>query len=127
VFLQTRRDGNAAKLFFKRLLTVHGDEPRKIVTDKSGGYRLAHRELIPETIHGKSQYANDRAAVCHQPARARERSMRRFKSMRQARRFPGVHSAVHKLFNLGRHLISTGHYRLFRKRASAPWEYATET
>ena len=29
VFLQARRDGKAAKRFFKRLLKRHGDEPRK--------------------------------------------------------------------------------------------------
>ncbi|MFT4825729.1 MAG: putative transposase [Halioglobus sp.] len=32
VFLQAKRDGAAAKRFFKRLLRSHGDEPRKIVT-----------------------------------------------------------------------------------------------
>ena len=34
VFLQRRRDGSAARKFFKRLLRSHGQEPRKIVTDK---------------------------------------------------------------------------------------------
>ena len=33
VFLQKRRDGKAAKRFFKRLLKNHEGEPRKIVTD----------------------------------------------------------------------------------------------
>jgi putative transposase len=32
VFLQKRRDGAAAKRFFKRLLKIHRDEPREIVT-----------------------------------------------------------------------------------------------
>ena len=31
VFLQARRDGKAAKRFFRRLLKRHGDEPRTIV------------------------------------------------------------------------------------------------
>ena len=34
VYLQAKRDGAAAKRFFKRLLRSHGAEPRKIVTDK---------------------------------------------------------------------------------------------
>ena len=34
VFLQSRRDGNAAKRCFKRLIGVHGSELRRIVTDK---------------------------------------------------------------------------------------------
>ena len=32
VFLQAKRDGAAAKRFFKRLLRSYGGEPRKIVT-----------------------------------------------------------------------------------------------
>ena len=36
VFLQARRDGKAAKRFFKQFLMANRHEPRKIVTDKSG-------------------------------------------------------------------------------------------
>ncbi len=63
VFLQARRDGRAAKRFFKRQLRSHGGEPRKIVTDKLRSYGVAHRELIPDTIHDKSCYANNRAEL----------------------------------------------------------------
>ena len=106
VFLQTRRDGKAAKRFFKRLLKKHRSEPRKIVTDKLASYGIAHRELIPDAIHDTSRYANNRAEVFHQPTRVRERGMRRFKSPRQAQRFLDVHAAIHNLINLGRHLVS---------------------
>jgi putative transposase len=54
-FLQKRRDGKAAKRFFRRLLRKHKGEPKKIVTDKLRSYDLAHRELIPATIHDTSQ------------------------------------------------------------------------
>ncbi len=47
VFLQRRRDGRAAKRFFKRLLRASGSEPRRIVTDKLRSNGVAHRELIP--------------------------------------------------------------------------------
>jgi putative transposase len=124
VYLQKRRDGAAARRFFKRLLKKHRDEPRKIVTDKLRSYGVAHRELIPNTIHDTSQYANNRAELSHQPTRVRERGMRRFKSVVQAQRFLGVHSVVYNLFNLGRHLISASHYRLFRLRAFASWKSA---
>jgi putative transposase len=123
VYLQKRRDGAAAKRFFKRLLKKHHDEPRKIVTDKLRSYGVAHRELIPDSIHDDtSQYANNRAELSHQPTRVRERGMRRFKSVAQAQRFLSVHSVVYNLFNLGRHLISASHYRLFRLRAFASWK-----
>ncbi len=124
VFLQAKRDGAAAKRFFKRLLRNHGDEPRKIVTDKLRSYGVAHRELIPEAIHVTERYANNRAEQSHEPTRVRERGMRRFKSVRQAQRFLGAHAAVSNLFNLGRHLISASHYRLFRLRAFASWKSA---
>ena len=124
VFLQARRDGEAAKRFFRRLLKRHEDEPRKIVTDKLRSYGVAHRELIPEAIHDTSQYANNRADLSHQPTRVRERGMRRFKSRVQAQRFLDAHAAVYNLFNLGRHLISARHYRELRHNAFASWERA---
>ena len=124
VLLQSRRDGKAAKRFFKRLLKTHRMEPRKIVTDKLRSYGVAHRELIPDTIHDTSQYANNRAELSHQPTRVRERVMRRFKSTQQAQRFLSVHAAVYNLFNLGRHLTSARNYRIFRMRAFASWKYA---
>ena len=125
VFLQARRDGRTATRFFKRLLKAHGGEPRKIVTDKLRSYGVAHRELVPDTIHDTSQYANNRAELSHQPTRVRERGMRRFKSPKQAQRFLSIHATVHNLFNLGRNLVSAKHYRLFRQRAFVSWEYAT--
>ena len=125
VFLQRRRDGAAARRFFKRLLRNNGGEPRKIVTDKLRSYGVAHRELIPDTIHDMSQYANNRAELSHQSTRVRERGMRRFKSTQQAQRFLSVHAAVHNLFNFCRNLVSAKHYRLFRQRAFASWENAT--
>jgi putative transposase len=124
VYLQAKRDGAAAKRFFKRLLRSHGGEPRKIVTDKLRSYGVAHRELIPETIHSTEQYENNRAEQSHEPTRVRERGMRKFKSVKQAQRFLGVHAAVSNLFNLGRHLIKAEHYRNLRIGAFAEWSKA---
>ncbi len=124
VFLQDRRDGTAAKRFFKRLLKSHAGEPRKIVTDKLRSYGVAHREVIPEAIHVTDQYANNRAEQSHEPTRMRERGMRRFKSSSQAQRFLGVHAAIYNLFNLGRHLTSAEHYRKLREGAFGRWTEA---
>ena len=124
VFLQSRRDGAAAKRFFKRLLHSHGGEPRTIVTDKLGSYGVAHRELMPETIHDTSRYSNNRAEQSHEPTRVRERGMRRFKSAIQAQRFLSTHAAVYNLFNLGRHLVSASHYRNLRVSAFTEWSRA---
>ena len=51
VYLQAKRDGDTAKRFFRRLLRSCQGEPRKIVTDKLRSYGVAHREVIPESIH----------------------------------------------------------------------------
>ena len=124
VYLQAKRDGAAATRFFKRLLRSHGGEPRKIVTDKLRSYGVAHRELIPETIHSTEQYENNRAEQSHEVTRVRERVMRRFKSVGQAQRFLGAHAAVSNLFNLGRHLVRAQHYRNLRESAFADWSRA---
>ena len=117
VYLQAKRDGAAAKRFFKRLLRSHGGEPRKIVTDKLRSYGVAHRELIPDAIHSTQQYENNRAEQSHKATRVRERGMRKFKSVNQAQRFLGTHAALSNLFNLGRHLVSANHYRSLRMSA----------
>jgi putative transposase len=124
VFLQFKRDGAAAKRFFRRLLRSNGGEPRKIVTDKLRSYGVARRELIPETIHSTKQYENNRAEQSHETTRVRERGMRRFKSVKQAQRFLGTHAAVGNLFNLGRHLVRAEHYRNLRVSAFAEWSRA---
>jgi len=126
VFVQERRDGKAAKRFFRRLLKSHGDMPWKIVTDKLRSYGVAHRELMPDAIHDTDQYANNRAEPSHQPTRVRERGMRRFKSSQQAQRFLSVHAAVYSLFNLGRHMVSAEHYRSLRERAFRTWSEVVE-
>ena len=84
VYLQVKRDGAAAKRFFKRLLKSCGGEPRKILTYKLRCYDVGHRELIPETIRSAEQYENNRAEQSHEATRVRERGMRKFKSVSQA-------------------------------------------
>jgi putative transposase len=124
VSLQARCDGAAAKRFFKRLLRLHDSEPRQIVTDKLRSYGVAHRELMPETTLGTKQYENKRAEQYHEATRVRERGMRRFKSIKQARRFLGAHAAVSNLFNLGRHSVKAEHYLDLRISAFGEWSRA---
>jgi putative transposase len=124
VYLQSKRDEAAAKRFFTRLLRSNGSEPRKIVTDKLRIYGVAHRELIPETIHSTKQYANNRAEQSCKATRFRERGTRRFKSVVQAQKFVTAHAAVHNLFNLSRHLVRAEHYRNLRVTAFSEWSRA---
>ena len=124
MYLQAKRDGAAAKRFFKCLMRSHGGEPRKIVTDKLRSYGVAVRELMPEVILSTEHYENNRAEQSREATRVRERGMRKFKSVRQAQRFLGTHAAVSNLFNLGRHQVRAEHYRNLRISAFAEWSSA---
>lgn len=124
VYLQERRDANAAKRFFQRFLKA-GGIPREIVTDKLRSYGVAHRALIPEARHHTEQYANNRAELSHQPTRVRERGMRRFKSIQQAQRFLETHAAVYNLFKLHRHSLCRRFFKVFRIRSFAIWDAIT--
>ena len=121
VFFQDKRDGVAAKRFFKRLLRNHGGEPRKIVTDKLRSYSVAHRELMPDVIHSTEQYENNRAEQSHEATSVRERGMWKFKSVKQAQPFLGAHAAVSNFFNLCRHLVRAQHYRDLSVTAFGEW------
>ena len=94
ILVQARRDGQAAKRFFKRLLTGLHYEPRVIVTDKLRSYGVAQRQMLPGVEHRQSRYLNNRAENSHRPTRRRERQMQRFKSSRHAQDFLSAHSFI---------------------------------
>ena len=54
ILVQPRRDANAAKRFFKRLLKGLQYAPRVIVTDKLRSYGIAQRQLLPGIEHRQS-------------------------------------------------------------------------
>ena len=92
------------------------------MADKLRSYFVAHRELIPDTIHEPSLYANNRAELSHQPTHAR--GMRRFKSVKQAQRSLITHAAIYNLFNLSRHLVCTNQFRNLWIAAFTQWNRA---
>ena len=59
ILLQSRRDGRAAKRFFRKLLKNQQQEPFRLVTDKLGSYRVAHREVMPLVIHDTRSYCQE--------------------------------------------------------------------
>jgi transposase-like protein len=80
ILVTSRRDAKAATRFFRKLLKGLTYVPRVLVTDKLTSYGVAHRRLIPGVEHRRSKCLNNRAENSHQPTRARERAMRRFRS-----------------------------------------------
>ena len=125
ILVQARRDGRAARRFFRKLLRGQGCEPRRLVTDKLRSYGAAHRVVMPSAVHDTTQYANNRAELSHQPTRQRERQMRGFKSAPpHAHRFLSVHGMIGNLFRVGRHLLRAANHRVLRRRAFAVWDAA---
>ena len=125
ILVTRRRDGKAAKRFFRKMLKHQGKPPWQLVTDKLRSYPAAHREVFPSVTHRTGQYENNRAEASHQPTRQQERQMRRFKSAGQAQRFLSVHGPVQNLFRVGRNHLKAIHHRLLRDRAFAYWREAT--
>ena len=125
ILVQSHRDGRAARRFFRKLLKSQRHEPMRLVTDKLGSYRVAHRDVMPLVTHDTTQYANNRAEVSHQPTRQRERQMRGFTSPAHAQRFLHVHGVIQNLFRVGRHRLRSVHQRLLRARSFTVWAAMT--
>jgi putative transposase len=73
ILVQRRRDKNAAKRFFRKLLKGLTYVPRVIVTDKLRSYATAKRVILPGVEHRQHHYLNNRAENSHQPTRQWER------------------------------------------------------
>ena len=125
ILVQKHKNKQAASRFFKKLMKGQSRSARLIVTDKLPSYGAAKKVVMPTSMHCDDRYANNRAEVSHEHTRAQERQMRRFKSPGQAQRFLAVHSQVHNLFRVGRHLLRAANYRLLRKRSFETWQQVT--
>ena len=125
ILVQARRDAQAAKRFFKRLLKGLQYEPRVIVTDKLRSYGVAQRQLLPGVEHRQSRYLNNRAENSHRPTRRRERQMQRFKSSWQAQDFLSAHSFIYGHFRPQRHQLAACDYREIRSNAFNVWHEET--
>lgn len=127
ILVQPKRDRFAAIRFFRKLLRATGRKPRVIITDKLRSYGAAKRVVMPGVAHRQHRYLNNRAENSHQPARERERRMRRFKSARHAQRFVEVHGIIASHFRPRRHLLSAADYRQLRSKRFRVWNEVTRT
>ena len=125
ILVQERRDGKAAKRFFRRLLKGLQYVPRVIVTDKLRSYGVAQRHLLPDVEHRQSRYLNNRAENSHRPTRRRERQMQRFKSSEQAQDFLSAHSFIYGHFHPRRHQLVAHAHRAIRSDAFEIWRQET--
>jgi putative transposase len=108
---QSRRNKQAAKQFFRKLLKGLMYVPRVIITNKLKSYGAAKREILPGVEHRQSRYLNNRCENSHRPTRQRERRMQGFKSAGHAQRFLSAYGPIAQHFRPRRHLLSASAYR----------------
>jgi len=65
MLVQKRRNKQAAKRFFRKLLKGQQDVPRRMITDKLKSYSAVLREVMPSITHSTEQYENNRTEVSH--------------------------------------------------------------
>jgi putative transposase len=125
ILVQRRRDKQAAKKFFRKLLKGLTYVPRVIVTDKLKSYGAAKREILPGVEHRQHRYLNNRAENSHQPTRQRERRMQRFKSSGHAQRFLAASSPIAQHFRFRRHRFAAPAYRQELQNRFQSWREIT--
>jgi len=125
ILMQSRRNRQAAKRFFRKLLKGLCYVPRVIITDKLKSYAAAKREILPNTEHRRHKGLNNQCEVSHQPTRQRERQMRRFKSPRHAQRVLSAHATINNLFRIRRFHATALAYREARQQAFSMWREAS--
>jgi transposase-like protein len=77
VLVQSRRNKQAAKKCFKKLLKDLRYVPRVLITDQRKSYAAAKRAVRPGVEHRQSRSLNNRWENSHRPTRERERRMQR--------------------------------------------------
>jgi len=124
ILVQSRRDTKDAKRLLRKLLKKQGIAPRVMITDKLPSYCAAKREVMPGVEHRQHRGLNNRAESSHQPARRRERIMKRFKSAGQAQRFLSAHDQVANQFRRPATITAAAH-RTSRAQAFRGWPEVT--
>jgi putative transposase len=127
ILVQSRRNKQAAKKFFRKLLKGLKYVPRVIITDKLKSYGAAKRDILPGVEHRQSRYLNNRCENSHRPTRQRERRMQGFKSAGHAQRFLSAYGPIAQHFRPRRHLLSASEYRKERRQRFASWAEITGT
>jgi putative transposase len=127
ILVQRRRNKNAAKKFFRKLLKRLTYMPCVIITDQLKSYGAAKQDILPSVEHRQHRYLNNRAESSHQPTRQRERRMQRFKSPGHAQRFLSAYDPIAQHFRPRRHLLSAPVYRQEMKRRFQMWGEITGT
>ena len=127
ILVQCRRDKQAAKKFFHKLLKGLMYVPRVIITDKLKSYGAAKREILPGVEHCQHRYLNNRAENSHQPTRQQKRRMQHFKSPGHAQQFLSAFGPIAQHFRPRRHRFAAPAYRQELGKRFQIWREITAT
>jgi putative transposase len=127
ILVQRRRDKQAAKRFFHKLLKGLTYVPRVIITDQLKSYGAAKRDILPSVEHRQHRYLNNRVENSHRPTRQRERRMQGFKSPGHAQRFLFAYGPIAQHFRPRRHRLPAPTYRQVMAQRVQIWHEVTET
>jgi len=126
ILAQTRRNAEAAKRFFKRLVAKFG-QPRAVITDKLRSYINPIMTVAPDADHRAHKALDNAIEVSHRPTRKREKIFGQLKSHRQAQRFLSAHDRVKLIFRPRRYQLAAASYRHARSDAFSLWaDYTAE-
>jgi putative transposase len=59
ILVQKRKDKQATKRFFRKILKHQGQSPRRMITDKLRSYGAARKEVMPSVVRCQDRYANN--------------------------------------------------------------------
>jgi putative transposase len=127
ILVQHRRDKDAAKRFFRKLLKGCQYVPRVIITDTLKSYGAAKREILPGVEHRQHRSLNHRAENSHQPTRQRERRMQGVKSPGHAQRFLSAYGLIAQHSRPRRHRLPAPVYRHVMAQRFQIWYEVTAT
>jgi putative transposase len=125
ILVQRRRNKQAAKRFFRKLLKGLKYVPRVLVTDKLKNYGATKRDLLPGVEHGQHRYLNNRAENSHRPTRQRERRRQRFMSLGHVQRFLSAYGPIAQHFRPRRHRFAAPAYRQELRTRFQVWQEIT--
>ena len=110
ILLQSRKNKQAAKRFFKKLLKGLSYALRVIITDKLQSYGAAKKEILPGVEHRQHKRLNNRAENSHQPTR------------QQAQRFLSIHGQIRNLFGAHRYKMAANDQREHLTSSWIQWQ-----
>jgi transposase-like protein len=97
VYASTRRNAEAARLFFQPARTTTGVAPVEVITDRAPTYPRVLEQLWPAAWHHVERYANNRVKADHAQLKRRLRPMRGIKTLTGLRVFAAGHALVQNL------------------------------